>query len=289
MTLLDYAVDVRPLRIPAFRRLWLASVVSAVGGSFSIIAIPNQLFAMTASSAAVGGAAAVSFLTLVVAALWGGVLADTLDRRRVLVIAQAGLAVTYLLLWLQAVGNVRSVVVLMALVACEGVSFGVTLATMGAAVPRVVPVELLPAANSLSSLVRSCGAIVGPLLAGVLIPMVGLGWLYFFDMLALFMVLWAILRLPAIPAVPRQLAASVVSQVTEGCCYLLTHRLLVAILGVDLAAMVFGNPVALFPELAARTYGGGFALGLLYAAFPAGVSPPDWSRALSPEHAGMAR
>jgi MFS family permease len=244
-------------------------VVSAVGGSFSIIAVPTQLYGLTGSSASVGAAAAVSLVALVVASLYGGVLADVMDRRRLLLMAQIGLAGTYALLWAQAVAGLQSITVLLVLVACEGLSLGVTLATMGAAVPRVVPLDLLPAANSLSSLVRYSGAVVGPLLAGLLIPVVGLGSLYFFDALALLAVVWAVFRLPAIPAAAQPASASVFGQVLDGFRYLIGRRMLMAIISVDLAAMVFGMPAALYPELAARTYGGG--LGLLYAAYPAGV------------------
>jgi MFS family permease len=293
-----HAVDRRPLGIPAYRRLWVASVISAVGGSFSLIAIPTQLFTLTGSSATVGAAAAVSFGALVVASLWAGAVADVTDRRRLLLAAHCGLALTYLALWAQVALGVRWVAVLLVLVACQGLSFGAVMATMGATVPRVVPADLLPAANSLSSLARYTGSIAGPLLAGVLIPVVGLGTLYLFDALALLAVVWAVFKLPPIlpkpPVVPSRGApdpasgqpsdriavqpgrpGSTPGQVLEGFRYLVARRVLVAVLAVDLAAMVFGMPVALFPELAERAYGGpaggGPELGLLYAAYPAGV------------------
>jgi len=147
--------------------------------------------------------------------------------------------------------------------------------TMGAAVPRLVPTELLPAANSLSSLVRYTGAIVGPMLAGVLLGRTDLGSLYLFDAIALLAALWAVFTLPALPTRAGTAAGSLVGQVIEGFGYLFANRLVLAVLGVDLAAMVFGMPAALFPELARRTFGGppggGPALGLLYAAYPVGV------------------
>jgi len=282
----SYAVDRRPLAIPAFRRLWLASVVSAVGGSFSLIAIPAQLFALTGSSATVALSSAVSFAALAPASLLAGALADVTDRRRLLLIAHLGLGATYLLLWIQAAAGLRSVAVLLVLVACQGVSYGTIMTTMGAAVPRVVPAHLLPAASSLSSLVRNTGAVVGPLLAGLLIPVVGLGNLYLFDATALIMVVWAVYRLPPLPARERArhaagagpgkgAVARVLAGIPEGFRYLFTSPLLAAVLGVDMAAMVFGMPYALFPELAQRAFGGpaggGTALGLLYAAYPAGV------------------
>ncbi|GAA4093747.1 MFS transporter [Nonomuraea soli] len=270
------AVDRRPLAIPAFRRMWLASVVCAMGGSFSLAAVPTQLFTMAGSSAAVGASAIVSFVALVVAALWTGALADREDRRTILLAAHCGLALTYAALWVQSALDLRSVPVLMVLVGCQGLAFGAIMTTMGAVVPRLVPVELLPAANSLTSLVRYAGSILGPMLAGVLIPFVGLGTLYLFDTLALPAVVWAVARLPRIPPASSPAARrSTIAQIGDGFRYLAGSRLLVAVLGIDLAAMVFGMPIALFPELAERTYGGpaggGPALGMLYAAYPAGV------------------
>ncbi|MGV9384043.1 MFS transporter [Nonomuraea sp. NPDC003707] len=267
-----YTVDRRPLAIAAYRRLWVSSAVCAVGGSFSVVAVPAQLFTVTGSSAAVGVAGAVSFVALVVAALGVGALADVMDRRKVLLAAHCGLALTYVAFWTQAVLGGRFVPVLMVLVACQGLSFAAIMTTMGAVVPRLVPVELLPAANSLSSLTRYAGSILGPVLAGALIPMVGLGALYLFDAVALLAVVWAVVKLPPLPPRPHPAAQR---RSAAGFRYLAASRLLVAVLLVDLAAMVFGMPTALFPELAQQTYGGpaggGLELGLLYAAYPAGV------------------
>jgi MFS family permease len=292
----SFMVDRRPLGIPAFRRLWLASVVSAVGGSFSLIAIPTQLFTLTGSSATVAISSAVSFMALATTSLLAGALADVTDRRRLLLLAHLGQGATYALLWIQAAAGLDSVAVLLALVACQGVSYGTIMTTTGAAVPRVVPAHLLPAATSLSSLVRYTGAVLGPLLAAVLIPIVGLGSLYLLDATALVVVAWAVFRLPPLPAsqpftsgtarvhrlgdaggwrAARSLGAAAVTSIPEGFRYLFANRLLAAVLSVDLAAMVFGMPSALFPELAQRVYGGpaggGVALGLLYAAYPTGV------------------
>ncbi|GAA2903313.1 MFS transporter [Nonomuraea rubra] len=264
-----YTVDRRPLAVASFRRLWVASAVGAVGGSFGVVAVPAQLFAVSGSSVVVGAAGAVSFVALVVASLWSGALADSRDRRTVLLAAHCGLAATYAGLWVQAALGVGSVPLLMVLVACQGLFLGAIMTTMGAAVPRLVPAELLPAANSLSSLTRYAGSIIGPVLAGILIPAVGLGTLYLFDAIALLAVVWAVARLPPLPPQPGP------RERTAGLRYLAASRLLVAVLLVDLAAMVFGMPVALFPELAQHTFGGapggGPELGLLYAAYPAGV------------------
>ncbi|MFG1821652.1 MFS transporter [Microbispora bryophytorum] len=293
-----FTVDCRPLAIPAFRRMWAASVVCAVGGSFSVVAVPTQLFTVTGSSAAVGAAAGVSFAALVAAAVWSGVVADRMDRRTMLLAAHLGLALTYAALWLQAVLGGRSVPVLLVAVAFQGLTYGTVLTTTGATVPRLVPAGLLPAANSLSSLVRYGGSVLGPMLAGVLVPVVGLGTLYLFDAVALLAVVWAVAMLPPLPPLPppatgtgtgtdtdtEESAAgtegggrctSAARRTLAGFRYLAADRLLVAVLAVDLAAMVFGMPSALFPELASHVFGGtaggGAQTGLLYAAYPAGV------------------
>ncbi|MEO3750097.1 MFS transporter [Streptomyces sp. B6B3] len=175
-SLAAYGIDRRPLAIAAYRRLWVASAVCAVGGSFSVVAIPAQLFAVTGSSAAVGQSAAVSLVTLVVAALWTGAVADTRDRRTVLLTGHVGLVLTYAALWAQtAVLGGGSVAVLMVLVACQGLAFGAIMTTMGAVLPRLVPAQFLPAANSLSALVRYGAYMTGAAAAwGVTVVVLGL-------------------------------------------------------------------------------------------------------------------
>jgi len=275
-----FLVDRRPLAFPAFRRLWTASVVVAVAGSGNVVAVPAQLFALTGSSATVGLAAGVSLATLAASATYSGALADTLDRRVLLLVGHILLVLAYLGLWWQAVLSLNRVPVVLALLLVQGAGLGATLTTAGAVVPRLVPGDVLVAANGLSSLARYAGAVVGPLLAGALIPLVGLGPLYLLDAVAMTAMLWAVARLPALPAPARAagrgvgdlLAAAVTALrgIADGARYLAGQRVLLAVLGVDLAAMAFGLPFALYPELAALTYGPG-ALGLLFAAFPAGV------------------
>jgi MFS family permease len=275
-------IDRRPLSIPAFRRLWLASLVSAIGGSFSVIMVPAQLFALTGSSATVGWSAAVSFPLLAFAALWSGSLADVVDRRRLLLVAHTGLAATYTLLWMQSVMDLQSVTGLLILVGGQGLTYGAIMTTTGAVLPRVVPPDQLAAASSLSSLVRYTGAVLGPLLAGVLIPLVGAGTLYLFDAIALIAVLWAVFRLPPLPDLNQpDSRPATVPHLVAGFRLLAADRILPGVLAVDLAAMAFGMPAALFPELATHwgaanplgtsSSSDARALGLLYAAYPAGV------------------
>jgi MFS family permease len=265
-------VDARPLRIPAYRRLWFAGIVTGIGGQLTVVAVPVQLFGLTGSSATVGLSGIVAFAALAGSALWGGALADVTDRRRLLFRADLGLAVVSALLWLQAALELRSVAVVLLLVAVQWVFLGTVLTTMGAALPRVVPAELIPAASSLALLVRRLGEVTGPLLAGTLIPVIGLPRLYLLDALALGATLWAVYRLPPLPPAAGAARRTDLRHLADGFRYLARQKVLLAVLAADLSATLFALPVALFPQVAQERFGGpGLALGLLYAAWPIGA------------------
>lgn len=266
--------DVTPLRNPDYRRLWTSGIVTVIGGQLTVVAVPLQIFAITQNSAYVGLAGLFGLVPLVVFGLWGGALADVMDRRKLIIITTLGLIGTSLLLWLQAAANVNNVWLLLCLFSLQQVFFAVNSPTRSAIIPRLLPLKDLPAANSLNMTVMQFGAIAGPLLAGVLIPVAGLSTVYFLDSIALLATLWAVIRLPALPPTgPARRAGLRV--VGEGFAYLATQKVLLASFVVDIVAMVFGMPRALFPEIAHDSFGdpldGGVALGLLFAAMSAGA------------------
>ncbi|WP_308050610.1 MFS transporter [Streptomyces sp. TRM72054] len=270
-----WAMDTRPLRRPAYRRLWASTVVTAVGSQLTAVAVPKQIYDITGSSAWVGYASLAGLLPLVVFALWGGAVADSMDRRKLLLITNSGIAVTSVLFWLQAATGLDSVAVLMVLLAAQQAFFGLNAPARSASIARLVPEHELAAANALGSTVMQTGLVAGPLLAGALIPVIGLPELYLIDALALCFAVWAVLRLPALPP----LAATVtrragVREIVAGFRYIALHKVLLLSFLADVVAMVLGMPRALFPQLAAQTYapyGEGLALGLLFAAIPIGA------------------
>ena len=271
-----WAVDTRPLRYPAFRRLWLSTTVTSVGSQLTAVAVPKQVYDITGSSAWVGYASFAALLPLVVFALWGGAIADSVDRRTLLLATNTGIAVTSVLFWLQAAAGAESVGLLMVLLAVQQALFGVNAPARSASIARLVPREQLPAANALGSTVMQTGLVVGPLLAGAFIPVIGLSTLYLIDALALCTAVWAVRKLPALPplnaAAARQRAGW--REVATGFRHITAHQVLLLSFLADIVAMVFGMPRALFPQLAATTYapwGEGFALGLLFAAIPIGA------------------
>ncbi|MFE9835462.1 MFS transporter [Streptomyces sp. NPDC005551] len=270
-----WGMDTRPLRRPAYRRLWSSTVVTAVGSQLTAVAVPKQIYDLTGSSAWVGYASLAGLLPLVVFALWGGAVADSVDRRKLLLVTNTGVAVTSLLFWIQAVTGLGSVLVLMVLLALQQAFFGLNAPARTASIARLVPTEELAAANALGSTVMQTGLIAGPLLAGALIPVIGLAELYLIDALALCLTVWAVHRLPALP--PLTDAASRragLREVVAGFRYISLHKVLLLSFLADIIAMVFGMPRALFPQLASQTYGPygeGLALGLLFAAIPVGA------------------
>jgi hypothetical protein len=281
-------LDVRPLRVAAFARLWAASWVTAVGGQLTAVAVPLEIYGFSGSSAYVGLASLTGLVPMVVAALWGGAIADAVDRRRMLLVTSAGICLTSVLLWAQAAAGLKSVVALLPLIAVQQAMFGANAAVGGAVVPRLVAPGLLPAANALQYMSVWFAGIAGPLLAGVLMPLVGARMLFMFDAIAMCPTLWAIARLPALPSAGQAAAArgdpgrsgwtrsgrARGRQVADGFGYLARHRILLVAYVADFVTLFFGLPTALFPQIAHQRFGGpaagGAVAGSLFAAISAG-------------------
>ncbi|WP_228387647.1 MULTISPECIES: MFS transporter [unclassified Nocardioides] len=266
--------DTRPLQNPHFRRLWLANIITVIGAQLTVVAVPAQIYADTGSSAYVGLTGLFGLVPLVVFGLYGGALADAFDRRTILIVTTIGLIGTSALFWLQAAAGSTNVWLLLSLFAVQQAFFAVNQPTRSAVVPRLVSAELLPAANSLNMTVMQAGAIAGPLVAGVLIPVLGFEWLYLIDTFTLLATLGAVLKLPRLP-MAGVTGTPGLRSVLEGLGYLRHHPVLLMSFVVDVIAMLFGMPRALFPEIAHVDFGGpedgGLIFALLFAAIPAGA------------------
>jgi MFS family permease len=266
--------DTTPLRNPYFRRLWSANIVTVIGAQLTVVAVPAQIYAITGSSAYVGLTGLFGLVPLVVFGLWGGALADVMDRRTILQFTTAGLIATSACFWLQAALHANDVWLLLGLFSVQQAFFAVNQPTRSAVLPRLLPTTQLPAANSLNMTVMQAGAIAGPMVGGALIPLVGFSWLYLADTLSLFATLWAVIRLPRLP-VEGTAGTPGLRAVVDGLSYLRGHPVLLMSFLVDLIAMIFGMPRALFPEVAHVDFGGpaggGLAFALLFAAIPTGA------------------
>ena len=269
--------DLTPLRTPDFRRLWLSGVVTVIGANLTIFAVPVQLYALTQNSAYVGLSGLFALVPLVVFGLWGGAWADAMDRRVLLIIASAGLAVASVLLWLQAALALNDVWVVLCLLAVQQAFFAINSPTRAAAIPRLLPADQVAAANSLNMTVMQFGGIVGPLLAGVLLRWVDLSTLYAIDAVTCLAPLWATFRLCPIPPTATDDSGRKwgFAAVWDGFRYLAGNRVVLMSFVVDLIAMIFGMPRALFPQMAHESFGGpvdgGTTMALLASAIAVGA------------------
>ncbi|MDG3011765.1 MFS transporter [Rhodococcus sp. D2-41] len=266
--------DTTPLRQPDFRRLWTAGIVTVIGAQLTVVAVPAQVYDLTGSSAYVGLTGLFGLVPLIVFGLWGGALADAMDRRTLMMITTVGLCLTSAGFWLQALLGARNVWLVLCLFALQQAFFAVNSPTRSAIFPRLLPGDQLPAANSLHMTVMQFGAIVGPLLGGVFLAAFGLSVLYLIDPVSLLATLWAAVRLPALaPTGPVRRAG--LRSVLDGFAYTARHKVLLASFLVDIIAMVFGMPRALFPQMAHEQFGGpvegGTVMGLLFAAMSVGA------------------
>jgi MFS family permease len=270
--------DTRPLTSPHFRRLWVANIVTVVGAQLTVVAVPALIYEITGSSAYVGLTGLFGLVPLVIFGLYGGALADVMDRRTLLLITTSGLILTSVAFWVQAALDVGNVWLLLVLFAVQQAFFAVNQPTRSAILPKLVPIEQLPAANSLNMTIFQVGGIAGPLVGGALIPVLGYSWLYLVDSVTLFATLYAVVKLPRLrpdrhPESPGGPAGW--RSVVDGFRYLRGHPVLLMSFLVDIIAMVFGMPRALFPQVAHLDFGGpasgGLAFALLFAAIPAGA------------------
>jgi MFS family permease len=266
--------DTTPLRTPDFRRLWLAGIPTVIGANLTIFAVPVQLYMLTQNSAYVGLSGIFALVPLMVFGLWGGAWADAMDRRLLLIISSCGLALASVLLWLQAALALNNVWLVLCLLSVQQAFYAVNSPTRSAAIPRMLPGEQLPAANALNMTVMQFGAIVGPLLAGILLSVVDLSTLYLIDAVTCTAAIWATVRLSRMPASPAVDGANRwgLGAVLDGFRHLAGNRVVLMSFVVDLIAMIFGMPRALFPQMVHVSFGGPVDGGVIVALLAAAMS-----------------
>ncbi|MCA1710799.1 MAG: MFS transporter [Actinobacteria bacterium] len=257
------ALDVSPLRRHRdFRLLFTGQAVTFLGSMITFVAIPYQVYVLTRSTFLVGLLGLVEFAAVLSMAFVGGALADAVDRRRMVQLTELSLLVVSLLLLVNV--SVRSVPALFALAGVATMLEALQRPSLDALLPRLVPREDLVPAAALGSLRGTVGMIAGPAVGGVLISALGLSWTYGVDVLTFAFSLLMLNRMRAVPPPPDAERPSI-RGVVEGIRFARSRPELMGTYLVDINAMFFGMPNALFPALAVR-YGGPEVLGLLYTA-----------------------
>ena len=269
------AIDPTPLRHPAYRRLFVGQGVSFVGFQVTAVAVPVQVYTITRSSFWVGILGLVGLVPLIVFGLWGGAVADAVDRRKLLLVSAALTWLVTLGLLAQAVAGTNSVGLILVLVGVQSAAFAVASPTRNAILPRLLDRAEVPAANTLNFTVSNVGTVAGPLLAGVIIARWGgFSAAYATDAVLFSVALYAALRLPPLPPIASstgQLSKPGLRSVIDGLQFIASRPVLLMSFGVDIIAMVFAMPRALFPEVAETRFGGPSAVGWLFAAISIGA------------------
>jgi MFS family permease len=265
--------DLSPLReSPAFRRLWVGSTLSAVGGALASFAIPLQVYDITRSPFAVGALGIASVVPTLVIGLLGGSLADALDRRTIVLAASLGMAAVSAALAAQAFAGLRLVWLLYVLTAVDSALGAVAAPARRTFIRSLLPARQLAAGLALSRLTFQITLTAGPGLAGIIIaaPHLGFPACYLIDAVSFGASMYGVARLPALP--PRAGAARPSPRaVADGIRFIGRSPLLAGAFLADLNATVFGLPVALFPAInAERFHGDPRTLGLFLTAIGVG-------------------
>jgi predicted MFS family arabinose efflux permease len=265
-------VDTGPLRRhPGFRRLWTGQLIASLGSQLTVVAVGYQTYRLTSSTAMVGLVSLGQLIPLLAGSLFGGPFVDAWDRRKVMMATQVLLAAGATGLAVNAMLPHPQVWPMFACTAEAAAFQGVDWAARRASMRRLVPATDLAAALSLQSAAFQLTLVVGPAAAGLFIAHAGFGLVYGLNVAAFCIAFLFVVRLPPLPPAGGGQRAGVASLI-GGVRYLRTSPPLAGAFVIDLGAMVFGMPRALFPELAVTLYGGGAAtVGFLNAAVGLGA------------------
>jgi MFS family permease len=262
-------LDLSPLRRHRdFRFLFIGQLVSGFGTFLTYVALPVQIYELTKSSAIVGLLGTAQLVPLAVTALWGGAFADAIDRRRLLLVSEALLLTGCLALVVNSMLAHPSVILLFVVAALMSAVNGFHTPALQSLTPKLVAVEDLPAVSALGSLRGTTAAIAGPALAGVTIATLGLPFTFGVDAATYAVSLVALSRIRAMPPAENAPPAGL-SSIVEGLKYAVSRPELIGTYVVDIVAMTFAMPMAVFPALAAQ-WGGSNATGYLFSAMSAG-------------------
>jgi len=260
-----FTVDLTPLRRNRdLRSIFISGVVTRFGSALTMVALPFQIKELTNSYIAVGAMGAVEIVPLIIFALWGGVLADSIDRKKMVWRCEAGALLFSATLLGNSMLHKPQLLVLYLVAAGFSAVDGLSGPSFSAMIPRLVDHEDLPAAMALMSLRWQFSAIIGPALAGVIIATSGVKTAYGIDILTYIISVAFILKVSAVPPLKNATSKSI-KAMFGGLQYAASRKDLLGTYIVDLAAMFFAMPNALFPFWADQIHSR-WALGFFYSA-----------------------
>jgi MFS family permease len=263
-------LDLSPLRRHRdYRFVFAGQFVSRFGSFLTYVALPVQIYNLTKSSTVVGLLGTVQLVPLAITALWGGAFADAIDRRRLLLWCEAFLLCGSLALAVNSLAAHPNVPFLFVIAALMSGVNGFHTPSLESLTPKLVSLEDLPAVSALTSLRGTTAAIAGPALAGLCIATLGLPFTFGVDAATFAFSLLALSAIRSMPPADDAAPAGVAS-IVAGLRYAGSRPELIGTYVVDIVAMTFAMPMAVFPALALQ-YGGSSAVGYLYSAMNVGA------------------
>jgi len=260
-----FTVDLSPLRRNKnLRYLFVSGVITRFGSALTMVALPFQIKELTNSYIAVGAMGAVEILPLTIFALWGGVLADKVDRKKMVWRCEAGALLCSTALLVNSTFHEPSLLVLYFVAAGFATVDGLSGPSFSAMIPRLVDHDDMPSAMALMSLRWQFSAIIGPAIAGIIIATSGVKTAYAIDIVTYIFSVFFILRIAAVPPL-QEVASKSIRAMFGGLQYAASRKDLMGTYIVDLIAMFFAMPNALFPFWADQIHSR-WALGFFYTA-----------------------
>jgi MFS family permease len=264
-----YAIDLTPLKkYPDFRNLWTAGLISYFGSMITYVALPFQLKELTGSYLAVGLLGVVEIVPLIIFGLYGGVLADSVDRKKMVWATEAGALILVLVLLGNSLLGSPTTLAIYLVAALFAVVDGLQRPSMDAMLPRLVSHEDLPAASALLSLRWQLGVIVGPTIGGIIFSTMSVSAGYVVDIATYLLSLFFLARVGSI-ARSKEAEKPSLAALLDGVKYAFRRQDLLGTYIIDLAAMTLAMPMALYPFWADEL-NAPWALGMFYAAITVG-------------------
>lgn len=264
-----FAIDLTPLKkYPDFRNLWTAGLISYFGSMITFVALPFQLKELTGSYLAVGLLGAVEVIPLIAFGLYGGVLADSVDRKKMVWATEAGALILVAILLGNSLLPNPSIAVIYIVAALFAVVNGLQRPSMDAMLPRLVSHEDLPAASALLSLRWQLGVIVGPTIGGIIFATFSITVGFGLDIATYLVSLTFLARVRSVPPIKEAEKPSLAA-LFDGVKYAFRRKDLLGTYIIDLAAMTLAMPMALYPFWADELQAP-WALGMFYAAITVG-------------------
>ena len=265
-----FALDIAPLRkYRELRLLFASGMITRLGSAMTMVALPFQIKVLTNSYVAVGLMGIVQLVPLIIFGLYGGVLADSVDRKKMILLAEASSLVMTLVLFLNALLPNPHIVVLYIVGAAFAALSGLSAPSLGAILPRIVSHEDMAASNALMGLRWQFGAILGPSIGGLIVSTAGVATGYSLDVISYVLSLIFIILLRPVPPGEKSTPPNLKSLI-DGLQYAISRKDLLGTYLVDLSAMFFAMPTALFPFWADSLHAR-WALGLFYSAGTVGA------------------